>query len=172
MKQWSIGNGFVRVACVGALLFAGARAQYAQVGPTSPPASAAPETQQGDSALANAASGKPDAGKSEQIPAGAADLSAGVGDVLRMAKAGVSAEVIKIYIENSPIAHNLSATDIIVLKDHSVPDDLTTAMVKRGTALKTQAIQSSNLGTLPPAASGGRARSAAFDPEGYDYFQY
>ena len=172
MKQWSIGNGFVRVACVGALLFATARAQYAQVGPTSPPASAAPESQQGDSALTNAGAGKPDTGKSEQTPAGAAELSAGVGDVLKMAKAGVSVEVIKTYIEHSPIAYNLSATDIIALKDHSIPDDLTTLMVKRGTALKTQANQSSNLSTLPLAAAPGRSRSAAFDPEGYDYFQY
>jgi hypothetical protein len=172
MKQWSIGNGFVRVACVGTLLFASARAQYAQVTPTSPAASAAPETQQGDSALPNAASAKSDKGKSERSPAGAAELSPGVGDVLKMAKAGVSAEVIKTFIEHSPIAYSLSATDIIALKNNSIPDDLTTAMVKRGTALQTQATQSSNLSALPLAAAPGGSHSATFDPEGYDYFHY
>src|SRR5262249_6702125 len=86
--------------------------------------------------------------------------------ILKMVKAGVSTEVIKAYIESSPIAYRLTATEIMALKEEAVPDELTTAMLKRGAALRTQASQAKN----PDA--GGNRRYYALDPEGYDYFQY
>jgi hypothetical protein len=84
-----------------------------------------------------------------------------------MVQGGVSMEVIKDFIENSRVPYNLNADDIISLKSHSVPDDLTRAMIKRGAAL----MPASRPGR-GPADSGNRPRPAMLDPEGYDYFQY
>ena len=51
-------------------------------------------------------------------------FSAGLADVLRLVKANVDTQVIKAFINHSPVAYNPSAQEIIVLKKFGVPDDL------------------------------------------------
>jgi hypothetical protein len=94
--------------------------------------------------------------------------SEGVDEVLEMAKAGVSVEVLKTYIEHSSIAYNLSGADIIALKEHAVSDDVTSAMMKHGAALKAQSNQQKNV----VVAAADNRRYVTFDPESYDYFEY
>ncbi len=67
--------------------------------------------------------------------------AAGVGDILRMQKAGISNDVIKTYIETSPLAYNLSAADIIAMRDHGVPPDIITAALIHDEELRAQTTQ-------------------------------
>jgi hypothetical protein len=48
-------------------------------------------------------------------------------------------EVIKVFIETSPIAMNVSAGDVIALKNHGATDDITTALLKRGAQARARA---------------------------------
>ncbi len=89
-----------------------------------------------------------------------------------MLQAGVSTDIIKAYIENSPVAYDLSAADLIALKQQAVPDALTMAMMKRGAALRMQAQQAATLAASRRADSRTNRRSYGLDPESYDYFQY
>ena len=85
-----------------------------------------------------------------------ANYSGGIADILKMLDAGVSTEIVKAYIENSPVAYNPSATEIITLKDRGVPADLLSAMLRRGGELRAQAIRA------------GRATATAVAPA-YSY---
>ena len=93
----------------------------------------------------------------------------GVDEILKMMQAGVSTQVMLNYVENSPIPYRLDPADIITLKQQAVPDDVTTAMLKRGAALRAQMDQARSLAKAP---SRNNARYSGLDPEGYDYFQY
>jgi hypothetical protein len=98
-------------------------------------------------------------------------LSKGVQDVLKMVDAGVSKEVIKAYVENARITGNPTSADMIALKQHGVPDDITIALLKRRSQGRSQnAASDSAPGVAPyPANLPNRAYP---DPESYDYFQY
>jgi hypothetical protein len=81
--------------------------------------------------------------------------------------------IIQTYIENSCIPCNLTATDIITLREHAVPDELTTALVKRGATLRTQAAAWTGKGNAVSFVDyGGSRRSRFLDPESYEYSQY
>jgi hypothetical protein len=101
-----------------------------------------------------------------------------------MVQAGVSKEVIRAYIDGSPIPYRLSAEELIALKAKGVPDDLALPMVRRGAELKAQA-SSEQAGQAPSTAAAAQATPAAplmplglnpgrgsLDPESYDYFTY
>ena len=94
-----------------------------------------------------------------------------IGELLKMLDARVSPEVIKVFIETSPIAVNVSAGDVIALKNHGATDDITTALLKRGAQARARAADA----VARVSASGFRGAAPApmgLDPEGYDYFQY
>jgi hypothetical protein len=86
----------------------------------------------------------------------AVTFSAGVGDVLRMVDAKVDPQVIRTFVENSTVAYNLSAAEIIALKTRGVPDDLVASMIARGAQLRAKGATSNPSSTtttaLPPAA--------------------
>lgn len=110
--------------------------------------------------------------------------SAGVDEILKMSRAGVSAEVLKAYIEHSPIAYNLNGADIIALKEQGVPDEVTVSLVKRGAELTAQVNQINQGGPVPdnfPLAATpktvnralvARALRARSGPESYDFWWY
>jgi hypothetical protein len=158
MKAQLCCNGALVGALFGGWMILIAPAGAAQTNQVPPATSITSEVGQGGSA-------KPEAGQRGDANAdGTAKHSLGVDDILRMVAAGVSADVIKAYIENSPIAYSLKAADIIALKEHGVPDDIAKALVKRGAELRTQVGR--NLNAI------SNRRYNALDPDGYDYFQY
>jgi hypothetical protein len=136
----------------------------------------------------NSASMKPATVKAEQNEPGAkspAHPPASVEEILKMLQAGVSKEVMKTYVETAQVASPLRAADIITLKEHGLPDDLTEALIKRGAELAAQASQARASNAVPARASstisldalvaalrGGQLSSGHLDPEGYDYFRY
>jgi hypothetical protein len=80
----------------------------------------------------------------QQVSAGPgiapANYSAPVADVVKLVDAKIDPEVILTYIGNSRTAYNLSATEIIALKDHGVGPDILTAMLQHDGALRAQAV--------------------------------
>lgn len=69
-------------------------------------------------------------------------MSPGVHEVLRLVQAKVAPDVIRAYIKNSTTTFNLTATQIIALKEQGVPDDLLAAMLERTGELNAQMRQS------------------------------
>jgi hypothetical protein len=97
-------------------------------------------------------------------------LAPGVEELLKMVKAGVSADVMVNYVENANIPYRLEPSDLIMLKEQGVPDAVTTAMLKRGAVMRTQIDQVR--ADIAARNTGGTSSRAGLDPEGYDYFQY
>ncbi len=172
MKQPLAGIWLLAAAMAGTLLFSGTRAQAAQPAAASPAPAQTPEIKGSDSAQSATAQAKPDRGKGEPNAGSAIKHSIGIDEILKMARAGVSKEVIKTFIENSPIAYNPSAADIIALKDQAVPDELTTALLKRGAQLRAQALQTHQANAVAPGYPNGGPRYGGFDPESYDFWWY
>lgn len=88
-----------------------------------------------------------------------------------MADAGVSSDVIKAYVECTDFVKQLTAAEVIALKQRKVSDEIVTLMLKRGAETRAASIrvEKDNLTTrldLRRRAAGG------FDPEGYEYFQH
>ena len=140
MKAQFPGKFFVAAALVAAPLLMSAQGQDGQAGAPSVAAATKPEL--------------------KYYP--------GVEEVFKMVDAGVSKDIVKTFIENSPIAYNLSAGDIIALKEHGVTDDLTAAMVKRRAELSAQAGQAFASGAASaeaaPAVSEGNAAMRMVSP--------
>jgi hypothetical protein len=171
MKTHLTSRWFAAWALVAAPLVLCAAAQDTRVG-TPPAAPTATGMKRGDSATPAAAADK-------------AALSAGIEEILKMVDAGVSKEVIKAYVENSPIAYNPNAADLIALKERAVTDDITTVLVKRGAEVRAQASQASASAAVAQASTGAASPNAAapayadnnpgyatLDPESYDFWWY
>src|ERR1700742_3276897 len=65
-------------------------------------------------------------------------LSYTANEVVKMASAGVSPDVIKAYVNNAPGTFNLTADNIIYLHGLNVSSDIITGMVNRDVALREQ----------------------------------
>ena len=91
----------------------------------------------------------------------------------------------KTYIESAQVSLHLSAADIVTLKEHSVPDEVTVALMKRGAELVAQAKQAGpsteaaakvsgtiSLNELVALLRSRQSNPGQLDPEGYDYFRY
>jgi len=83
-----------------------------------------------------------------------------------MMNAGVSTDVIKAYVESTHLDISPTATDLIALKEHGVPDDITTALLKRSGEIQAQRAQPSQRVVIPANPGFG-----PLDPESYSYFQ-
>ncbi len=67
-----------------------------------------------------------------------ASLSPGAAEVIRLATAGVGDEVVLSYIRNSQAQFNLSADDVLYLKDLGLPAGITSAMLDHDGTLRAQ----------------------------------
>jgi hypothetical protein len=172
MKQELLESGTILVVLLSACMYFHAAAQDLTDGPRNPAVSPASGNGQSDPAAIAAAQGKAEDRKSESSPGTGTKYSAGVNEILNMLQAGVSADVVKSYIENSPVAYELSAADLIALKKRAVPDELTMAMIKRGAALRMQVQQAVHLAATRRANARTNGRAHGLDPESYDYFHY
>lgn len=94
-----------------------------------------------------------------------------VAGVIRLAEAGVSAEVITAYVEAAPVSGPLTEADIIALKQKSVGDEVTKLLLRRGAVARVAVIEARQAATAQ-AVGERRLAAGGFDPEGYDYFQY
>jgi hypothetical protein len=83
-----------------------------------------------------------------------------------MMDAGVSKDVIKAYVESTRLDFSPTATDLIALKEHAVPDDITMALLKRSGETQPQKAQPSQRVAISANSDFG-----PLDPESYSYFQ-
>src|SRR5258708_37878101 len=84
----------------------------------------------------------PDAQPPAAPGAGSNHLSANAGEVQRVAESGVGEPVVLAYVENNQAPFDLSAEDIIYLKDLGISAPIIAAMVRRDTVLRQQGVQS------------------------------
>jgi len=81
-------------------------------------------------------------------------LSPGAADIVRMTDAKVAPEVVKVYVETAPAGFNLTAGDIIALKEHGVSNELLTSLLQHRDNPQRQLLQSpagwSNFYPPPP----------------------
>ncbi|MFO1497300.1 MAG: hypothetical protein U1G07_02700 [Verrucomicrobiota bacterium] len=92
--------------------------------------------------------------------------SPGVADVLRLVEAKVNSGIVKAYIQNAPVAYNLTAQEIISLKDKGVSEDVVLAMLSRGGQLRAEASR-----VQPPAPIYGQPSVATETPVNLPHYQ-
>src|SRR6266446_3663095 len=95
------------------------------------------------------------------------DLSPPVTEVIKLAESGVGDDVVLAYIQNSQSIFNLSADDILYLRDVGLSSPVTTAMLNHDIALRNQAPQSvaaPPVPTTPPPAVPTTTPEAASAP--------
>src|SRR5437867_9627970 len=80
--------------------------------------------------------GSPAPGQSVS-PAPAA-VSPAVAEVLRLAESGVAEDVVMAYVQNSPAGFNLSADQILYVRDLGLSSQVITAMLNRDAMLRSQ----------------------------------
>jgi len=71
-------------------------------------------------------------------------------EIAELTKAGVGDPVILTYIQNSATSYNLSAQDIIKLREQGVSSEVTSALIQRGTEMRQAAQEAAN--TSPATA--------------------
>src|ERR1035438_2697507 len=71
-------------------------------------------------------------------PAAPVSLSPGAAEVVRLAGSGVGDDVVIAYIQNSQASFNLSADDVLYLKDIGLSPRVTSAMLSHDSALRSQ----------------------------------
>ncbi|MEI6781785.1 MAG: DUF6600 domain-containing protein [Verrucomicrobiota bacterium] len=82
------------------------------------------------------------------------DLSPGAAEVVRLAGSGVGDDVVVAYIQNSQAPFNLSADDVLYLKDIGLSSQVTSAMLSHDSGLRNQPQQDAPAATTPAAPSG------------------
>ena len=83
--------------------------------------------------------GAPAPGAPEQAQAAAAvNLSPGAAEVVRLAGSGVGDDVILAYIQNSQATFNLSADNVLYLKDIGLSPQVTSAMLSHDSTVRSQ----------------------------------
>jgi len=70
-----------------------------------------------------------------------ANLSPGAAEVVKLATSGVGDDVVLAYIKNSQALFNLSANDVLYLKDIGLSAEITSAMLSHDSTLRGQAQQ-------------------------------
>jgi hypothetical protein len=68
----------------------------------------------------------------------ASSLPPAVSDVVRLAQSGVGDDVVIAYIKNSQVPYNLSANDVLALKNDGFSSQVITAMLNHDQTLRTQ----------------------------------
>jgi hypothetical protein len=88
-----------------------------------------------------------------------------------MTDAGVSTSVVMTYIECAPTTTALGEADVIALKQHKVPDEIVSVLLKQGAKARALAAERQHE-ALARVLANRNARYGGLDPESYDYFRY
>ena len=121
-------------------------------------------------AVTNTAAGTHDK-KPDKTRPSSVTTSFGVEEIQKMVAAGVSTEVIKTSIQNALVTRSLSPAELISLKEHGVPDEITTALLKRAAEIKAEARQARS-GSVIRLGGDGETGSDYLDPDSYEFWWY
>jgi hypothetical protein len=103
-------------------------------------------------------------GAPEKAPAVPASLSPGAAEVVKLATSGVGDEVVLAYITNSQALFDLSANDVLYLKDLGLSPEVTTAMLNHDSMLRSQAPPTAPAPAAPAPAPAAPAAPPAYAP--------
>jgi hypothetical protein len=84
----------------------------------------------------------------------AARFSPGLEDIVKLAKAKVDESVILTFIQNSPVAYNPTAQEIIELRELGISSQVISALIRRGDEVRQRAAETakqSQAAASPPA---------------------
>ena len=101
----------------------------------------------------------------------ASSRSRSIDDILKLADASLSKDVLLSFVASSSTFYNLSAADIIALKEHGVADDVITALLKRDGEVKNS-VAAARGTTAAPAIVRRLSTDGYLDPESYDFWFY
>jgi hypothetical protein len=107
--------------------------------------------------------------ESERATGTMATSSVGVAEIEQMVAAGVSKEVIQAFVENARVVRSLRPDEMISLKAHGVPDEITVALLKRPSQSRAEARANAST-ALPETRAGAPAGDGRLDPESYDFW--
>ena len=97
----------------------------------------------------------------------AASHSPGVAEIIALVNAKIDPEVIKSFIQNSAIAYNPSATELIALTEHGTPADILVAMLNHGTDLRAKRLQAQPM--VYPSAQTAVNPQTVYPADSYSY---
>ena len=92
------------------------------------------------------------------------NLSPGAAEVVRLAGSGVGDDVVLAYIQNSQATFNLSADDVLYLKDIGLTPQVTSAMLSHDSTLRGQPQQYAPAATAPAAPPGTAPLTSNWQP--------
>lgn len=97
----------------------------------------------------------------------------GIADVLKMAEAGVSKDVLKGFIEKSGIPYRPTPVEIITMKKRGVPDAVITAVMDAGDKVQKQRVAAAAEARAAAGVPGERLSVyGAMDPESQEFWWY
>jgi len=105
----------------------------------------------------------PAAAESKPLPPGLA-VSPWLGEVVKMANAGVEPGMMRLFITNSAGTFNLGAEQIIFLKDLGLPGEVVTAMILHDQAISSGQFQVTT-STVPTPAAASSSQADPISPE-------
>ena len=174
MDSSSLSRSMAVIALLTATLVVRTAAQDAATG-KQPPSAATPSVPPTSAARKPSPAVAADMAR-DQSQGSPAPAPSGLTEVLKMVDAGISKDIIHQYIQNSTAPCDLSADDIIALKQRGVPDEIALALLKRSAELKAQAssisASSPPAGSAPPTYSVTIPNYGGIDPESYAYFYH
>src|SRR5262245_5314889 len=88
------------------------------------------------------------AGYAQVPPPGAANISPNAAEVVKLASSGVGDDVVLAYVQNSQTPFDLTADNVLYLRDLGVSQPVITAMLNHDSAMRGQAPE----GAPPPYA--------------------
>jgi hypothetical protein len=113
----------------------------------------------------------PQSKKPEAQECSAATYSPSIQEMLKLADAKVSTDVLKSFVEHSTIGCQPSAAEIVALKEHGVADDVITALMNRGAQVQAQT-NASRTRVAVPTIVRDLSTGGYLDPESYDFWYY
>lgn len=95
-----------------------------------------------------------------------ANLPPATADVVRLTRSGVGDDVVVAFVQNASIVYNLSATDVLALKNAGISSTVLAAMLNHDAALRPQLASATPAPSTPapPTAYPGGAPAAAPAP--------
>lgn len=143
------------------------QAAFAQQDRATPPA-----TNAAPAAAAKASTAPADATTGNVQSKATADqaVSPTVQDILKMSDAGVSSGVILAFVQASRTSYAPTSADLIALKQHNVPDEVTSALMKRGSEVEAQKVIVKR-DPVAPTVVKQLSSGTDFDPESYEFWQ-
>ena len=96
--------------------------------------------------------------------------SPGIVELLEMADAGVSADVMKSYVEGSTTKYSITANEVILMKEKGISDEVTAAVLKRMNDERQKVAAVKRTPPVMPRIVQQLSTPGRLDPESYEFF--